>query len=648
MIVGTAGHIDHGKTALVRALTGVDTDRLPAEKARGITIDLGFAYRRVSGSGTLGFVDVPGHEKFIHNMVAGAAGIDFVLLVIAADDGPMPQTREHLQIVDLLGVERGIVVLSKCDRVGAERIAELEAELRSLLAGTALAGAQIVPVSAVTGEGIGKLEARLFDAARGMPPRSQGGRFRLAVDRSFSLAGIGTVVTGTVFAGAVRVGDRLAISPSGLTARVRGIHAQSAPAERGGAGQRCALNLVGAGIDRDRIHRGDWVVDAKLHAPTERLDARIRLLANEERPLRHAAPVQLHLGAVRVPAQLALLDRERLLPGEEALAQIALDRPLGALHGDRIVFRDHSARRTIGGGVVLDPWPPQRGRRRPQRLVVLGALAEPEAQQALFRLLSAEPGWVDLRRFALARNLTAEAAEELWRRSEIVQVEGGGASFAFGRDNWQVLVRSGGAVLAEHHRKAPESPGLEENRLRLAVDMRLPVDVFAAALAAMAREGIVQRDGPWLKLPGHAVRLTPADQRLWEGIRVEMQRGCYQPPRVRDFAQALGVPEDEVRRLLRRLARMSLLVEVAHDHFYQRETVAELAAAAHLLADNSRDGKITAAAFRDRVGTGRKLAIQILEFFDRSGITLREGDLRRIRKDRLAIFGEPRGDRGTP
>src|SRR5882724_6916245 len=469
MIVGTAGHIDHGKTALVRALTGVDTDRLPAEKARGITIDLGFAYRRVSESGTLGFVDVPGHEKFIHNMVAGAAGIDFMLLVIAADDGPMPQTREHLQIVDLLGVERGIVVLSKCDLVDAERIAELEAELRSLLAGTALAGAEIVPVSAVTGEGIATLEACLFDAARGMPPPCRGGRFRLAVDRSFSLPGIGTVVTGTVFAGAVRIGDRLAISPSGLAARVRGIHAQNAPAEQGEAGQRCALNLVGAGIDRDCIHRGDWVVDAALHAPTERLDARIRLLASEERPLRHAAPVQLHLGAARVPAQLALLDRERLLPGEEALVQIALDRPLGALHGDHIVFRDHSARRTIGGGVVLDPWPPQRGRRRPQRLAMLGAMAEPDAQQALLRLLSEEPGWVDLKGFARARNLTAEAAEELWRTSEIVRVDGGGAFFAFGRDNWQILVRLVGAVLAEHHRKVPESPGLEENRLRRAL-----------------------------------------------------------------------------------------------------------------------------------------------------------------------------------
>src|SRR5215831_1013441 len=236
MIVGTAGHIDHGKTALVRALTGVDTDRLPAEKARGITIDLGFAYRPVPGAETLGFVDVPGHEGFIHNMLAGAAGIDFVLLVVAADDGPMPQTREHLQIVDLLGIERGLVVLSKCDLVTAERIAAVGAEIRQLLGQTSLAEAEILSVSIVTGEGVATLEAHLLDAARSMPSRRLGGRFRLAVDRSFSLPGIGTVITGTVFAGEVRAGDKVILSPDGLAARVRSLHAQNAAAAGGRAG----------------------------------------------------------------------------------------------------------------------------------------------------------------------------------------------------------------------------------------------------------------------------------------------------------------------------------------------------------------------------------------------------------------------------
>lgn len=640
MIVGTAGHIDHGKTALVHALTGVDTDRLPAEKARGITIDLGFAYRPVTEAETLGFVDVPGHENFIHNMLAGAVGIDFVLLVVAADDGPMPQTREHLQIVDLLGIGQGIVVLSKCDLVTPERIAAVDRELRGLLARTSLAAAEILPVSIVTGDGIAAVEARLLDAARVMPARPRGGHFRLAVDRSFSLPGIGTIVTGTVFAGSVRVGDRLLLSPSGLAARVRALHAQNAAAERGYAGQRCALNLVGSEIEKDRIRRGDWVVDEALHAPTDRLDTRIRLLPSEQRPVHHLTPVYLHIGAARVPARLAMLDRERLLPGEEALAQIALGRPVGALHGDRVVLRDPSARRTMGGGVVLDPWPPERGRRRPQRLAALSSLANMEPQHALLSLLSDDPGWVDLDRFARARNLTAEAAAELWRASEIVVVEAGGVSFGFGRQNWQTLVRAVHAILAAHHQKMPDSPGLEEQRLRLALDVRLPPDVFSAAIAAMARDHTIWRDGPWLKLAGHTVRLTPADQRLWGRIQPVMERAHFQPPRVRDFAQALVVREDEVRQLLRRLARMGILIEVAHDHFYARATVAELATAAHLLAKKSRDSKITAAAFRDRIGTGRKLAIQLLEFFDRTGITVREGDLRRTREDRLARFGE--------
>ena len=640
MIVGTAGHIDHGKTALVRALTGVDTDRLPAEKARGITIDLGFAYRPVPGAETLGFVDVPGHEGFIHNMLAGAAGIDFVLLVVAADDGPMPQTREHLQIVDLLGIERGLVVLSKCDLVTAERIAAVGAEIRQLLGGTSLAEVEILPVSIVTGEGVATLEAHLLDYARSMPSRRLGGRFRLAVDRSFSLPGIGTVITGTVFAGEVRAGDKVILSPGGLAARVRSLHAQNAAAAGGRAGQRCALNLVGANIEKDRIHRGDWVLDEVLHLPTDRIDARIRLLPSEERVLRQGTPVHLHTGAARVPARIAILDRDSLAPGDQAFAQIVFDRPLGALNGDRLVFRDHAARRTMGGGMVLDPWPPGRGRRRPERLATLALMGERDPCQALLQLSSADAGWIDLGRFARARNQTAEQAAELRRLAETICVESGGFAFAFGHKKWQALKQAIIAALAGHHEKARDSPGLETHRLRLAVDIRLPPDVFAAATAELVRDGTIGRDGPWFKLAHHSVQLKSADERLWARIRPVMERTRFQPPRVRDFSQALGAGEDEVRELLRRLTRMRKLVEVAHDHFYMRATVAELAATAQWVANRSPDGKITAAVFRDCIGTGRKLAIQILEFLDRTGVTVREGDLRRIRKDRLAIFEE--------
>ena len=280
MIIGTAGHIDHGKTALVRALTGVDTDRLKEEKTRGISIDLGFAYLPAGDGGILGFVDVPGHEKFVRNMLAGATGIDFVLLVVAADDGIMPQTREHLAIVELLGLTRGLVALTKIDLVPPERCAEVAQDVREMLQTTGLAAAQVVPVSANTGEGIEELRDRLLAAARDAAPRCALGRFRLAVDRCFSLTGVGTIVTGAVLSGAVAVGDAVVVSPGGLRARVRSIHAQNAAAQRGVAGERCALNLVGEGIDKRAIARGALVLAPALHAPTNRIDATVRLLAN--------------------------------------------------------------------------------------------------------------------------------------------------------------------------------------------------------------------------------------------------------------------------------------------------------------------------------------------------------------------------------
>ena len=327
MIVGTAGHIDHGKTTLVHALTGVDTDRLKEEKARGISIELGYAYQPLANGGVLGFVDVPGHERFIHTMLAGAAGIDFALLVVAADDGVMPQTREHLSILNLLGIERGAVALSKIDRVDASRIALVEHELQRLLAGTTLAGMPVFPVAATEGLGVEALRMHLHEAAQAMPQAPGEGGFRLAVDRSFTLKGAGTVVTGTVFAGRVEVGDELAVTPSGKRVRVRSLHVMNRPAQAGQAGQRCALNLHGVG--KDEIARGDWIVAPHLHAPTARFDVRLRLSPQAPVGLAHWAPVHLHLGAAHVMARVALLEGERLAPGESALAQLVADRPLG-------------------------------------------------------------------------------------------------------------------------------------------------------------------------------------------------------------------------------------------------------------------------------------------------------------------------------
>src|ERR1043165_1429337 len=337
MIIGTAGHIDHGKTALVRALTGVDTDRLKEEKARGISIDLGFAYLSAPDGTTLGFVDVPGHEKFVRNMLAGATGIDFVLLVIAADDGVMPQTKEHLAIVDLLGITRGIVALTKVDLASRERRTQVETEIQNPLLGTGLAETDILPVSVVSGEGIDLLKKSLFAAATGHAARAAEGRFRLSVDRSFTLAGAGTVVTGTVLSGTVNVGDRVTISPSGISARVRSIHAQNRAAERGESGQRCALNLAGDGISKDAIARGDVVLDPGLHLPTDRIDASLRARGREQKPVTQWMPVRVHHGAAELGARIVLLGDTPVAPGSEGCVQLVLERPIAATAQDRFL-----------------------------------------------------------------------------------------------------------------------------------------------------------------------------------------------------------------------------------------------------------------------------------------------------------------------
>src|SRR5258705_4463054 len=362
MIVATAGHIDHGKTLLVKTLTGVDTDRLPEEKARGISIDLGFAHGMLEGV-PVSFVDVPGHERFIRNMLAGVCAIDAALLVVAADDGVMPQTLEHVHILDLLGIEHGIAVITKGDRVAAERVAAVAADLRALLSATRLASYPILPVSAVSGAGLAELAGALAKLAAQQRGRTiEGQNFRLAIDRAFSVAGSGTVVTGTVFNGAVAVGDKLVVSPRGTPVRVRGIQVHGRNAERAEGAQRCALNLSGA--DLESVARGDWLLHPAVHAPTRRFDARITVLAAETEPLEHWTPVHVHLATMDVLGRVAIPNAGRIAPGESALAQVVLERPAGALRGDRFVIRDQSARRTMGGGAGPDPF------RRPRRRAV--------------------------------------------------------------------------------------------------------------------------------------------------------------------------------------------------------------------------------------------------------------------------------------
>ena len=640
MIVGTAGHIDHGKTALIKVLTGVDTDRLKEEKARGITIDLGFAYLPAPEGNIIGFVDVPGHERFVHTMVAGAGGIDFALLAIAADDGCKPQTREHVAILDLLGVSRGVVALTKCDLVSSERIAAVIDEITQLLDGTLLASTEILPVSALTGEGIEALRDRLFHAAGESIARSAEGTFRLAVDRCFIVAGAGVVVTGTVLSGSVRIGDRIVVSPSGLSARVRSLHVQNRAAEKGQAGERCALNLVGEGISKDSIRRGDVVVDPALHAPTDRIDARLRLLAGEKKTVGQWFPVRLHHAATEVGARIVLLGEEQLFPGGTAFAQLVLDRSIAASQGDAFIIRDVSARRTLGGGRFIDLRAPARKRRTAERQLQLRALAHSGLVDSLRALLSVPPNYCDWETFVRDRTLSRAKKDEIARTLGLMILVSEAITVALLPANWNEFRSQLLATLAAFHAGNPDVQGMGRERLRLALLPRLPAPSFMVALRILAHEENIALEGSFVRLASHTVRFTENDEAVWADI-VDLLDGAvrFRPPRTRDIAHELDLSEDDTRRLLKLAARLGRVDEIAHDHFFLRESVCEMVSIAMRIAGTAPDKMFTAAQFRDQLDNGRKVAIQILDFFDRHGVTIRRGDLRRVNPHRLDLFG---------
>lgn len=636
MLIGTAGHIDHGKTTLVKALTGVDADRLPEEKARGITLDLGYAYTPLPDGSVLGFVDVPGHEKLIHNMLAGATGIDFVLLVVAADDGPMPQTREHLELLDLLGLRQGAVALTKIDAVAPERAAAAADEIRRLTAGTGLAGCPIFPLSAKTGAGIPALRAHLESAAAGRPNRAVAGRFRLAIDRCFSLAGAGTVVTGTAHAGKVGAGATAVVAPfaagSPRRVRIRSLHVQDRPAEHGQAGDRIALALAGDAAKQD-IRRGMWLVDPALAVPVARFHGELRVPSGQA-PLAHLQTVHLHLGTEDIVGRAALLDCTAVLPGHTALVEVLLERPTLALHGDRFILRDAGAQRTVAGGRVLDIFPPTRHKRSPARLALLDAMRGDTPAGALARLAEQAPTGIDLQRLATNWNLTEADAEALWQQAGLRTLRAGDAHIGFPAAGWTALATCLLDALARDHERAPDMIGVERERLRRMTDVNLPRAAFDILVAELLAAQRIAATHAWLHLPEHRASLSAGDRDLFTLLKPLLDAAPFNPPRVRDVFKASGTPEDTVRQLFRRLARAGELYPVAHDHFFTAAAVARLARVVAEL--HAKEGAVCAAAFRTAIYPhgegGRKVAIQILEFFDRSGYTRRVRDAHLLRR----------------
>ena len=638
MIIGTAGHIDHGKTTLVKALTGVDTDRLKEEKARGISIELGFAYAPLPTGEVLGFIDVPGHERLVHTMVAGACGIDLALLVIAADDGLMPQTYEHLEILQLLGIERSVVALTKIDRADGERLRRVERDIAAALDPTPLNGAPIFRVSATASDDPGTWQLReyLWDIARRAAGERGAARpdarrprclFRLAVDRIFTLRGHGTIVTGTAFAGRVHVGDTLTVMPSGLEARVRSIHAQGQSAETACGGQRCALNL--AGIERREVARGDWLAQSGALSAAMRIDVRLRLLAQGDRSLSAWFPVHFHSGAAHRIAHVVPLDVESLRPGEQARVQLVFDRAVCCAPGDRFIVRDAAAAHTLGGGVVLDPSAPARRRRSVQRLRHLDALEQIIAGRGIAALLACAPCGLTMADLVRLTGMPSECID--LSPGAIVIDAAGQQRFVLLQGTWDALKEGALAGLRRFHVERPEEAGVDTAHLRRIAAPNAPAALWRIAIEQLANEGALTRSGPWLHLPGHLTTLSEDDRTLLERVEPLLAAGGYEPAWVRDLAGIVQEPEERVRAVLRKQAKRGVVYQIVHDLFYDARAIQEMADLAAELARTR--GVLEAAHFRDALGIGRKRAIQILEFFDRLGFTRRVRNVHVLRDD---------------
>lgn len=632
LILGTAGHIDHGKTSLVRALTGINTDRLPEEKSRGITIELGFAHLELPGGLEFGIVDVPGHERFVRTMVAGVGGMDMVMLVIAADEGVMPQTREHLEICQLLGVKRGLVVLTKSDMVEPDWLDLVVEEVRDYLVGSFLEEAPIVPASSRTGAGIEAVKAELARLAVQVDEKKTEGPFRLPVDRVFTVTGFGTVVTGTLLSGTISVGDEVELLPSGLPARVRGVQTHGRRGDAASAGQRVAVNLQG--VEHTEVERGDIVVPRGVYRTTRAVDARLDYLPSAPRELRHRSTLRLHSATYEVPAQVILLDRDALIPGDSAYIQLRLRHPVLLLPGDPFVLRSYSPQATLGGGRVLDPMPPRRRRRSDEALALLQALGEHSEPDTVRLLVSGSllTGicFEDIVvRGGLSARRTEAVMAALLSTGEVVQMVREPRLF-LSRASFASLK---GLLLSEvegYLRDNPLREGLGKEELKTRLPRRSDPRFFTPLLASLEKEGKIVVDRDLVKLPGRKGTVT-VDQADFQ-VRVEkaLQRGGYEPPTIKEMCDSLHCVEKMLLEHLNILAREGRAVKVKSDIFYAPEPVADIRE--KLMAYLRDKGEIMPPEFRELTGLSRKFMIPLLEFFDQEKMTIRVGDKRILRR----------------
>ena len=626
IIAGTAGHIDHGKTELVRALTGVDCDRLDEEKRRGITIDIGFAPLGLGEEVAVGFIDVPGHERFVKNMLAGASGIDLVVLVVAADESIKPQTREHFDICLLLGVESGLVALTKADLADAEMREIVALEVRDFVKGSFLEGAPILPVSARTGEGLADLKEALRILALKVRPKSTASFFRLPVDRSFSIKGFGAVVTGTLVAGEVSDGEEIAIYPAGIRARVRGIQVHGRSVPKAVAGQRTALNLQG--LDASSITRGDVLAPAGFMRASSLLDVEIRLLPDARSPLRDHARVRFHQGTSEVLARVKILGSREIAPGETAFAQLRLETPGMSLPGDRFVLRQYSPMITIGGGVVLDAHPEKHRGAAGRALPSLASLAAGGPEALTLASLAGSPIGFSTADLVVR---TGRAPAEVTRIVESLTASGkavhlGGRLF---HADWIERHRSCAlSALGEFHRANPLMIGLPREELRERILPGGPPDAARSILDALAGEGIIRLEKEYAALASHRISLSPEDGRVMELLEAEFRQGGLNPATIEEIAASRGLDAARAQRIYHLLLSRGRLVRIKDGKVFHAEPIERLKA--QLWELREKRPVIDVAVFKELTGTSRKNAIPLLEHLDAERVTRRKGNDREI------------------
>ncbi|BBD08413.1 selenocysteine-specific translation elongation factor [Desulfovibrio ferrophilus] len=632
LIMGTAGHIDHGKTTLIKALTGIDCDRLKEEKKRGITIELGFAFLDMPDGGRLGVIDVPGHERFVKNMVAGAAGVDFALLVIAADEGVMPQTREHLEICTLLGIRHGLVALTKTDMVDEDWLEMVTDDVSGALADTFLAEAPIMPVSAHTGQGLDELRAAIAELAGTYDSHRRSDLFRLPVDRIFTMKGHGTVVTGTLVSGSISEGEDVRLYPKGTVTKVRGLQSHGTSVTEAPAGRRTAVNL--AGLEVEDVTRGEVLARPGSLFPSLVWDVELDYLPSAGRELKHRREVHLHHGAREVLARIHLLDRDALRPGDKVICQIRLPEPLPGVYGDRIVLRSFSPLRTIAGGRILNPLGRKVKRFDESGLARLTGLSVDDQEAVLgMQLTLAGAEGLSLAQLRTMAGLEAKALDKA-----LQSLLSKGEAFLFEREtrryaSGQVvdeLCESALAFVDAFHKTDPMKQGVLRGELASTWGRALPERLFHAIVERLLKRGELVAEAEALRLKGHKVSLAADQEKLREAVLGAYASGGETPPNLKDVLEPLGVSYKEAAGVFRLLMEQGKLVKVKEDMFFHAEALGSIRSKVVSFLEQS--GEMAAPDFKTITGLSRKFAIPLLEHFDKDKLTVRVGDKRRLRK----------------